>query len=784
MADIFEIVGKVSLDGIDKAEKDLKGFSNEGEQSASKLSKLGGIAGAVGKGVLIGTGAVATGAVALVRSVSGAYGQLQQSIGGIETLFGNSAKKVIENANNAYTTAGISANDYMQQVTSFSASLLQSLGGDTEKACNYADTAVRDMADNANKMGTSMEDIQHAYQGFAKGNYTMLDNLKLGYGGTATEMARLINDSGVLGDKMIDLSDKQNIGNALAEVGYAKQIEAIHKIQEEMGITGTTALEAGGTIEGSFNSLSASWENFVAGLGNPDADMKVLVENLAKGISGAINNVIPVINNMVAVLPTVMDSLIGAVSSMLPTMINTFTELITQVINAIAQLLPQFVPLAVDCIMTVVNALFDNLPILIQAGGQLVVSLAQAIFDNLPKLISKGAEMMTSLGSGLAENLPVLIDKGLQAIQSFATTLAENAPTIIQAGMQLLVNLVQGIMNSLPIMIERIPTIISTFANIINDNAPTILIAGVNIILTIIKGLISAIPTLVANIPKIIQAILDVWEAFNWINLGKNVIKALGDGITSMIGFAKNAISNVKNRITSIISKLPSNLMQIGKNGISGLANAIIGSGGRVASAGRTIFNVIVSAVRNLPSKMLSIGSNIVRGIWSGISGAGGWLMNQVSGFASRIVRKIKNSFGIKSPSRVMRDEIGVFITQGIGVGIEEDDSAEKSIRNKVDSIIGVANSSMSDVRIGSSVSGLVGDNPMQKYQIGFDAQFSTLNDGFERLLSLVGQYLPDISSNINRPLVLDGNAVAVGISRKIDTQLGKMSVSKGRGNI
>ena len=784
MADIFEIVGKVSLDGIDKAEKDLKGFSNEGEQSASKLSKLGGIAGAVGKGVLIGTGAVATGAVALVKSVSGAYGQLQQSIGGVETLFGESAQRVIDNANNAYTTAGISANDYMQQVTSFSASLLQSLGGDTEKACNYADTAVRDMADNANKMGTSMEDIQHAYQGFAKGNYTMLDNLKLGYGGTATEMARLINDSGVLGDKMIDLSDKQNIGNALAEVGYAKQIEAIHKIQEEMGITGTTALEAGGTIEGSFNSLSASWENFVAGLGNSDADMKVLVENLAKGISGAINNVIPVINNMVAVLPTVMDSLIGAVSSMLPTMINTFTELITQVINAIAQLLPQFVPLAVDCIMTVVNALFDNLPILIQAGGQLVVSLAQAIFDNLPKLISKGAEMMTSLGSGLAENLPVLIDKGLQAIQSFATTLAENAPTIIQAGMQLLVNLVQGIMNSLPIMIERIPTIISTFANIINDNAPTILIAGVNIILTIIKGLISAIPTLVANIPKIIQAILDVWEAFNWINLGKNVIKALGDGITSMIGFAKNAISNVKNRITSIISKLPSNLMQIGKNGISGLANAISGSGGRVASAGRTIFNVIVSAVRNLPSKMLSIGSNIVRGIWSGISGAGGWLMNQVSGFASRIVRKIKNSFGIKSPSRVMRDEIGVFITQGIGVGIEEDDSAEKSIRNKVDSIIGVANSSMSDVRIGSSVSGLVGDNPVHKYQIGFDAQFSTLNDGFERLLSLVGQYLPDISSNINRPIVLDGNAVAVGISRKIDTQLGKMSVAKGRGNV
>ena len=771
MADIFEIVGKVSLDGLDKAERELKGFSDTGEQSASKLSKLGGIAKTVGKGLLVGTGAVATGAVALVKSVSGAYGQLQQSIGGIETLFGDSAQKVIENANNAYTTAGISANDYMQQVTSFSASLLQSLGGDTEKACNSADMAIRDMADNANKMGTSMEMIQNAYQGFSKQNYTMLDNLKLGYGGTKAEMERLLADAEKISGIKYDISNLDDV------------YQAIHVIQGELGITGTTAKEAGETIEGSFNSLSASWQNFLAGLGNPDADMAKIVENLAKGISGAINNVTPVVKNMVAVLPTVMDSIIGSISSMLPTIIETFTTLITEVINAIAQLLPEFIPLAVDCLMTVVNALFDNLPILIQAGGQLVASLAQAIFDNLPKLISKGAEMMTSLGSGLTENLPVLIDKGLQAIQSFATTLAENAPTIIQAGVQLLTNFVKGIMNSLPTMIEKIPTIISTFANIINDNAPTILKAGVNIILTIIKGLISAIPTLVANIPKIISAILDVWEAFDWISLGKNVIKFLGNGISSMIGFAKNAINNIKNGITSIISNLPSNLMEIGKNGVTGLANAIVGLASRVASAGRTIFNAIVSAIKNLPSQMLSIGSDIVKGIWSGISGATGWLMNQIKGFASGVVNKVKGFFGIKSPSRVMRDEIGVFLSQGIGVGIEEDDSAEKSIKNKVDNILGVANNSMSDIQIGSSISDLIGDNPMQKYQVGFDAQFSTLNDGFDRLLALVGQYLPDIA-NMDRNIVLDGNSLVVGMSRRMDAQLGKISIAKGRGNV
>ena len=211
MADIFEIVGKVSLDGIDEAEKNLKSFSNEGEQSASKLGKIGKVAGAVGKGILVGAGVVTAGAVGLVKSVSASYGQLQQSIGGIETLFGESAQKVIENANNAYTTAGISANEYMQQVTSFSASLLQSLGGDTQKACDSADMAIRDMADNANKMGTSMDMIQNAYQGFSKQNYTMLDNLKLGYGGTKEEMKRLLEDASKISGIKYDISNLNDV---------------------------------------------------------------------------------------------------------------------------------------------------------------------------------------------------------------------------------------------------------------------------------------------------------------------------------------------------------------------------------------------------------------------------------------------------------------------------------------------------------------------------------------------------------------------------------------------
>ena len=490
MTDIFELIGRVSIEGVDKAERELNGLSDTGEKSSSKLSKLGSIAGTVGKGLLIGTGAIATAGVGLVKQVSASYGELQQSIGGVETLFGESAQKVIDNANNAFTTAGISANDYMQQVTSFSASLLQSLGGDTEKACNYADTAVRDMADNANKMGTDMESIQNAYQGFAKGNYTMLDNLKLGYGGTATEMARLINDSGVLGDKMIDLSDKQNIGNALAEVGYAKQIEAIHKIQEEMGITGTTALEAGGTIEGSFNSLSASWENFVAGLGNPDADMKVLVENLANGISGAITNVIPVINNMVSVLPTVVSAITDGIKSMLPTLIETFSDLITQIINAIVELLPTAIPLILDCVLSVAEAIIQNLPQIIDAFLLLI-----------SELISKVSEMLPTL-------IPLVIDVIIQIAQS----LIDNAPLILNALMDLLNNLVTALIDAMPVVldaiIEALPDIIDSLVSFLIENIPVLLEASIRFFMAFTTAMFEMSVELLKAVPKVIKAFI------------------------------------------------------------------------------------------------------------------------------------------------------------------------------------------------------------------------------------------------------------------------------------
>ena len=840
MADIFEIVGKVSLDGLDKAEKDLRGFSDTGEQSASKLSKLGSIAGAVGKGVLIGTGAVATGAVALVKSVSGAYGQLQQSIGGIETLFGDSAQKVIENANNAYTTAGISANDYMQQVTSFSASLLQSLGGDTQKACDSADMAIRDMADNANKMGTSMEMIQNAYQGFSKQNYTMLDNLKLGYGGTKAEMERLLADAEKISGIKYDISNLNDV------------YSAIHVIQQELGITGTTALEAGETIEGSFNSLSASWENFIAGLGNPDADMKLLVDNLAKGISGAITNVIPVINNMVSVLPTVMDALIGAVNDMLPTLITTFTELITQVINAIVQLLPTLIPMVVETLKSVINTLVENLPLIIDAVILLVTEVIKALSEMLPQLIPTIIQAIVDIANSLLENLPIILDAVLKIVLGIADSLLVNGiPILINALPQLINGIINFLVGSIPVLIEAsiqlfmalvnaIPLIIEALVNAL----PQIITAIVNGLITatpllieasiqLFMALVQAIPVIAVELvnafPQIISAVMTglgqlLLQIGEWSGtLLSKVVSFFGDlistGATKTSEFVTKIVDFIKQlpekigywlgfvigTVAKFVTEFPAKAKEAGTNFVNNLINFIKNLpdkihnllttivtkvaewGVNLATTGKNgatqLFNAVVNGVRELPNRIVDIGKNIVEGLWNGITNAKDWLVGKISSFAGGVVDGFKDALGIHSPSRVMAG-LGVYITQGLGVGIEEDDSAEKSMQNKIDSILGVANNSMANIKVGTSVDDIVTESPMQKYQLDFNAQIGALNDGFERLIGLIGQYLPDIASNMDRNIVLDSNSLVVGMSRKMDSQLGRMATAKGRGNI
>ena len=505
----------------------------------SITSALGGEADSAGSklGSMLSTGikaAVAAGVAGLGAIVGGALtegGALQQSIGGVETLFGDSASRVISAAENAYRTAGVSANSYMEQVTSFSATLLQGLGGDTEAAAGYADKAIVQMADNANKMGTSMKSIQYAYQGFAKDNYTMLDNLKLGYGGTQSEMARLINDSGVLGDSV------KVTAETVKDVPFSSIIDAIQVIQDNLGITGTTAKEAATTLTGSFASVKAALSNVLAGLAlgqDLGPALNGLASTLATFLTG---NLIPAIYNILSALPSAL--------------------------------------------VTFITAL----------GPQLASGLSTIV----PQIMTTGAQMLQSLSAGLVQGIPNFLAQALPLLLQFTTSLRANFSNIVDAGIDLLLSLVQGIANGLPSLIEYVPTIVSNIAGLINDNAPKILQAGIQVIFTLVQGLINAIPTIIANIPQIISAIADTITAFNWLNLGATVIKTLGNGLLSMAGSLKGFTQSTFLGALDYLKSLPGQALQWGKDLIGGFIDGIIGNVGNLINSVKNVAATIAS---------------------------------------------------------------------------------------------------------------------------------------------------------------------------------------------
>lgn len=367
---LFDLFVKIAIDTDDYK----KGLDDASETTSSFASKLkGGLAAAA----MVGTaaiGAAATAVGALTKAAVENYGEYEQLVGGVETLFKQSADVVMGYAENAYQTAGMSANEYMETVTSFSASLLQSLDGDTDAAAEKADLAITDMADNANKMGSSMESIQNAYQGFAKQNYTMLDNLKLGYGGTKEEMQRLLDDANALN------AAQGNYTNYTIE-SYADIVDAIHIVQTEMGITGTTALEASSTIQGSVSSMKAAWTNFVTGLGNDNADIAELSTQL-------IDSVVAVADNAIPVIETVLENIATAVTEYAPEMIEKF-----------------------------VSYAIDKLPDVVALGLQLIVALGKGIAENLPEIVSAVLEVVDTIVGTLIEALPELKEVGNRLVE-------------------------------------------------------------------------------------------------------------------------------------------------------------------------------------------------------------------------------------------------------------------------------------------------------------------------------------------------------------------------------
>lgn len=535
---------KTEIINCDKAMEDLNSNSMQAGTSLTDMSSGVGLAsGKLGTlGTVAKAGAIALAslvasagalAVTLGKQVVEAYADFEQLEGGIETLFGKDVfDKVAKNAYNAYKTAGLSANQYMETVTSFSASLINSLAGDTVKAVELSDMAIQDMSDNANKMGTDMSAIQNAYQGFAKQNYTMLDNLKLGYGGTKTEMERLIEDAN-------KLREAQGKNADLTISKYSDIITAIHEIQTAMDITGTTAKEAEGTITGSINMLKASWANLLTYLGDGTEQVYDVMNNFTSSLSTVIENITPVIENIISYLPNLIQLFIETISNMLPTLLETASGMFEETLNALMDLLPNIIPFVVDAVLTIVNTLVENLPLLTNCAVQIVLALT----------------------TGLAQAMPELVPAIVDAIILMETTLLENIPLMIEAGFQLFFGLIEGMIKALPVIIKQIPTFYETLFNALKDGFTTIIKTaytwGKDLLQNFIDGLSSKIQALKGKVSEIAQTVRNFLgfsepkegPLSNFHTYAPDMMKLFAQGMTDNIGLIKNASSQVASSV-------------------------------------------------------------------------------------------------------------------------------------------------------------------------------------------------------------------------------------------
>ena len=437
------------------------------------------------------------------------YANYEQLVGGVDTLFKESSNKVQEYANNAYKTSGLSANEYMETITSFSASLLQSLNGDTAKSAKVADMAIIDMSDNANKMGTDMSMIQSAYQGFAKQNYTMLDNLKLGYGGTKTEMQRLIQDA----SQLTDVQKELGITVDANDMSFGNIVNAISVVQSKMGIMGTTSKEASETISGSVNSMKSAWSNLITGIADDNANFSELVDNFVESVLTVGDNIMPRIQ-------TVLDGIVNLV------------------LQLGDKLLPQILEMGVNLITNLVNGISNNIGNLMNGMNKVINTIITSFIKMLPQILQMGIQIIVSLIQGLAQQLPTLIPQIVDTVILIAETLIDNIDLIIDAGIELIIGLAEGLIEALPRLIDKIPVIIDKLVNALANNLPKIVEAGIQLTIQLAVGIVKAIPQLVSKVPQIITSFINALISYygKLGEIGLNLLIKIKDGIASGIG--------------------------------------------------------------------------------------------------------------------------------------------------------------------------------------------------------------------------------------------------------
>lgn len=606
---LLDLFVKISVQ--DEASKNVETLSGKFKNGLAAAAKVGAAA----------VGAAATGLAVLTKKALNNYAEYEQLVGGVDTLFKDSSAKVQKYAANAYKTAGLSANEYMDTVTSFSAALLQSLGGDTAAAADMANVAITDMSDNANKMGTDMASIQNAYQGFAKQNYTMLDNLKLGYGGTKEEMQRLIDDANAL-------NAAQGKYTNYSIESYADIVSAIHDVQVEMGIYGTTAKEASTTIQGSVASMKSAWGNLLVGIADDNADFKTLTEQFVDSLVTVGENIIPRVK---VILQGITNLISQASQSIIPLVLQTLIEAVPSLLSA-----------GIDLVMALVNGISSNISSIATCIMDIISVLLEKLAEALPQLLVAGVNIILGLVQGLIEGIPALIDSLPTIITALVNGILGAIPQIIQAGINLLTALVGALPEIIQAIINAIPLIIDGIINAIVQSIPLIIQAGIDLLMALIEALPQIITAIVAAIPQIVSGITDA--------LIGNIDKIIDAGVQLFV---------------ALIENLPKIIIEI----VKAVPDIIAG---------------IVKAFGDLAWKIVEVGGNLIKGIWQGIKDAGAWLKEKITGFFDGIVGGIKDFLGIHSPSKVFAG-IGGFMAEGLGDGFDDQfKSVKKDIENSM----------------------------------------------------------------------------------------------------
>ena len=637
--EVFKILGRIAVSN----EEANKKIEETGDKAEKTSSKMGSVFGNIGKFALkaakvavVATTAIATGIAGITAKAVSEYADYEQLVGGVETLFKDSSDKVVEYANKAYQTAGLSANDYMDTVTSFSASLLQGLGGDTEKAAETANLAITDMSDNANKMGTDMASIQNAYQGFAKQNYTMLDNLKLGYGGTASEMARLINDSGVLGDTMTVTADNVN------SVSFDKMIEAIHVVQTNMDITGTTAKEAATTIQGSVGMMKSAWTNLLTGMADPSQDMGTLMNNLVDSVMAVADNLVPRIADTLPRVVTGLSQLAQKlapyipplIEQLLPSLIQGATSLLSEVVNNLPGILETLLPgiggELGQSISTALNSIFSTLtsilPSILQLVGPVLTTLStllelllppmmqiiQTILPPLTNLINMLLPPVTQIIQSLLPVLMAILQPILELLQPFLDMLTP----IIDLVMQVVTPLTDLINMILPPLVELLSMLMEDYLNVLQP----ILEWYCKMLSGTLKSAIKLIVTVINNCKESFAAawrgIKKAWNAapefFSgiWSSI-KGAFSAVGTWFSDIFGKAwagiKNAFSPMVNFFSSTWQKIKDIFSKVGTAIADGLSGAVTSAVNAILSKATGIINGFIRAINSAISVLNKI---------------------------------------------------------------------------------------------------------------------------------------------------------------------------------